>query len=351
MKISFLLPGRNFSGGVRCGTRMASELLHRGHDVQILYRSVLYGNDVAHLKSIAKGLYNQFLVKSPKDWVSQFRGKRVPFRTLRAGLVGKRDVLVSTGPDCVDEMMKLPDECGRKVFYAHGLTLRNPEMRKKVWGENIPTIAVSNCVRQEIELSGHKSVFGVVPNGVDSSDYFPEEPESERLAVGTIFGPGIAKDPETILSVFTMLREKRPDLRFICFGSCPRPSGLETSIEYKRLPTVTEARKLYCKCAVWFCASRSEGFGLPLLEAMSCGCAVVSSDCGGPNDFIKTGINGVIVKKESPHRLAEEIVKIVDDKSLRMQLASEALETSKQLSWSSAAAKLEKVLEDITHHS
>ena len=39
MKITFLLPCRNFSGGIRCGTRMSSELLHHGHDVRILYRA------------------------------------------------------------------------------------------------------------------------------------------------------------------------------------------------------------------------------------------------------------------------------------------------------------------------
>lgn len=323
---------------------MASELLDRGHDVQILYRK-----SSTNVKAIVRNLYKRLIVMPPKDWITQFKGECSSFRKLRADLVGKRDVLVAIGPDCVEEMMKLPGECGRKVFYAHGLTLRNPQLRKKAWNGNIPTIAVSNYVRQEIESSGHKCVFGVVPNGIDSSEYFPEEPESERLAVGATFGPGIAKDPQTIFSVFTMLREKRPELPFICFGSCPRPRDLDKSVEYKRLPTVAEARKLYSRCAVWFCASRSEGFGMPLLEAMVCGCAVVSSDCGGPNDFVKTGTNGVIVEKESSHRMVEEIIKIIDDKSLRMQLASEALKTAKIFSWPSAATKLEKKLEGIYH--
>lgn len=344
MNVSFLLPGRNFSGGIRCGTRMASELLHRGHDVQILYR-----RNAANIKNIARNLYSKLIVMPPKDWISQFQGECASFRKLTAELVGKRDVLVAIGPDCVEDMSALPDECGCKVFYAHGLTLRNPQLRKIAWSKNIPVIAVSNYVHQAILVSGNKTMCGVVPNGVDTSEYFPDECENKKGAVGTTFGPGVAKDPATILSVFTMLREKRPELPLVCFGSCNRPRDLDKSIHYEHLPTVSRARRLYSKCAVWFCASRSEGFGMPLLEAMACGCAVVSSDCGGPNDFIKTGINGVLVEKESPQRLAEEIMTITDNEALQRQIASKAQETARMLSWSSAASKIESILEDIVH--
>jgi glycosyltransferase involved in cell wall biosynthesis len=342
MKITLLLPGRGFSGGVRCGIRMANELLHRGHDVQILYRK-----DTFTAKSIARYLYRKFILVAQKDWVAQFIGKYASFRNLTAELVGERDAVIAVGPDCVGEIMTLPDYCGRKVFYAHGLTLRDPKLRQAAWEKDIPKIAVSNYVRQEMLQAGVNSIVGVVPNGIDTSEYYPVQPLYGRARVGTIYGSGIAKDPETIISVFAELHQLRPSLPLVCFGTDRRPKQLSQTVQYKRFPSISDARVLYSESAVWFCASRSEGFGMPVLEAMACGCAVVSTDCGGPGDYLKSGVNGIIVKKENPAKMTDEILKILDDKSKRAHIVKNALETIKTLSWSSAASKMEAAMEKI----
>ena len=120
MRITFVLPGRSFSGGIRAPLRMASELTRRGHDVKILYRK-----GSLHARSVARYLYKRYIVKAPKDWVSRFDGDCTSFKNLTVELVGRRDTVVSIGPDCVEDIMKLPDECGCKVFSARGLTLRN----------------------------------------------------------------------------------------------------------------------------------------------------------------------------------------------------------------------------------
>lgn len=342
MKITFLLPCRGFSGGIRCGARMGAELLRKGHDTVILYRkqSLTLGN-------VLRSVYIRLVVRAPRDWVAQLNGECVSFKNLTAELVGKKDIVMAIGPDCVEDMMKLPCECGCKVFNVHGLTLRNLRLREIAWGKKIPKIAVSNYVHQEILKAGINDVIAVVPNGVDTCEYFPDEGHSNRAAVGTVYGPGVAKDPKTIVSVFAKLHELRPNVPLVCFSSVPRPKDLIQAIQYKRLPTLTEARKLYSTCSVWFCASRSEGFGMPLLEAMACGCAAVSTDCGGPNDFLKPGINGIIVEKEAPAKIVEEIVKIIDDKSKQKQLADKAIKTAKTLSWSSAASQMGIALEGI----
>ncbi len=342
MKITFLLPSRGFSGGIRCGVRMASELLQRGHDVQIFYR-----RETFNVRFIVRKLYKKLVVMSPRDWVAQFNGKCVGFKNLTPELVGSRDVVVAIGPDCVEEMMKLPDECGCKVFNVHGITLRDPHLRKTAWNRKIPKIAVSNYVREEMLKSGINDIYAVVPNGVNTSEYFPDQQENNRIAVGTVYSFGVAKDPETIMSVFSKLHKLRPNITLICFGSTPRPKELPQAVQYKRLPTLIKARKLYSKCSVWFCASKSEGFGMPVLEAMACGCVVVCTDCGGPSDYLRSGINSIMVPKEAPDKLVKEIVNIIDDKPKQKQFANEAIKTAEMLSWSSAAAKMEIALKGI----
>ena len=342
MRITFVLPGRSFSGGIRAPLRMALELTRRGHDVKVLYRK-----GPLNARSVARALYKKFIVKAPKDWLKRFDGDCSSFSNLTTQLVGQRDVVVAIGPDCVEDIMKLPDKCGCKVFSARGLTLRNTHLRRIAWTAKIPKIAVSNYVRQEMLKAGVEDVCAVVPNGIDTSEYFPDETNDTRSSVGTIYGDGAAKDPETIISVFAKLNKLHPEIPLVCFSDVRRPKELVRAVQFKRLPTVEAARKTYSKCAVWFCASRSEGYPAPVLESMACGCAVVCTDCGGPNDYLQSGVNGIVVEKENPDRMVEEILKLMDDKSKRTQLVDNAMKTLRNLSWFSAAARMEAALESI----
>ncbi|MGA2092323.1 MAG: glycosyltransferase family 4 protein [Sedimentisphaerales bacterium] len=321
---------------------MASELLHRGHDVQILYRK-----DCFSFKTAARYLFRRVAAVTQKDWLDRFEGKFASFKVLDAKLVGDGDVVMSVGPDCVKEMLNLPEKCGAKIFNVHGLTLRNPELRRTSWSEDIPKIAVSSYVGMELIKAGDNNVVAVVPNGIDISEYFPDGDHVERTGIGTVFGPGVAKDPETIISVFARLHELRPQIPLLCFGVWPRPEKLLSAVQYYRLPSVEQTRGIYSRCSVWFCASRSEGFGMPVLEAMACGCAVVTTDCGGPGDFVKSGINGVMVRKESPEEIIESILEISDDRVKQIRLATSALETVQTLSWSNAAQKMEAAMETV----
>jgi glycosyltransferase involved in cell wall biosynthesis len=342
MKITFVLPGRSFSGGIRAPLRMALEMKQRGHDVKVLYRK-----RPLNARSVARALYRKFIIRVPQDWLGQFDGDCTSFKNLTVEVVGQRDVVVAIGPDCVEDIMKLPGKCGCKVFSARGLTLRNPELRRIAWTADIPKIAVSNYVRQEMLKAGAKDVCAVVSNGIDTNDYYPDESDSDRKAVGSIYGDGVAKDPETIISVFTELYEQRPEIPLVCFSSVRRPKELVRAVQFKRLPTVAEARRFYSKCAVWFCASRSEGYPAPVLEAMACGCAMVCTDCGGPNDYLVSGVNGIVVEKEKPDKMVQEILKLMDNEGKRTQIVNNAMKTVRSLSWSSAAAQMEAALEGI----
>jgi len=83
------------------------------------------------------------------------------------------------------------------------------------------------------------------------------------------------------------------------------------------------------------------------LEAMACGCAVVTTDCGGPNDYIKSGFNGIVVEKKNPVKMVQEIINILDDDASRKKLVENGLRTVREMTWSCAAGKMEETLEKI----
>jgi glycosyltransferase involved in cell wall biosynthesis len=69
--------------------------------------------------------------------------------------------------------------------------------------------------------------------------------------------------------------------------------------------------------------SHQEGLCIAALEAMACGCPVVSTRCGGPADFVIEGVTGLWADS-TPEGLAASIALVVRDRGLRARLSGAA---------------------------
>jgi glycosyltransferase involved in cell wall biosynthesis len=143
-------------------------------------------------------------------------------------------------------------------------------------------VVTSEFVRDRaVELLGleHTRVE-VVPLGIDHDVFHPGPEEREPF----ILYPARAwphKNHARLLEAFTQLRETRPQLRLVLTGGGlerldPLPEGVA------RLGVVSAERlaSLYRRAACLVFPSLYEGFGLPPLEAMACGCPVAASNVG-----------------------------------------------------------------------
>jgi glycosyltransferase involved in cell wall biosynthesis len=85
------------------------------------------------------------------------------------------------------------------------------------------------------------------------------------------------------------------------------------------------------------CASRSEGFGLPLLEAMACRTPVVSTRVGGATDLIEEGREGYVVDVEDSEGLARRLVQVLslDEPAWRV-MSDAAFATATGYTWDDA---------------
>jgi len=104
---------------------------------------------------------------------------------------------------------------------------------------------------------------------------------------------------------------------------------LKNSVEFKGTFKREELIKYFNKATVTVLPSiRKEGFGMVLVEAMSCGCPIIGTNEGGIPDAI--GNAGIIVPKNNSKKLAESIIKVLVDKKFYGNLRKKSLERAKK---------------------
>lgn len=92
---------------------------------------------------------------------------------------------------------------------------------------------------------------------------------------------------------------------------------------------------LYAGAACFVYPSLFEGFGLPLLEAMACGCPVISSDRTSMPEVV--GKAGVLVDPENVEAMAAAIGRVLHDPDLAATLRAAGLARSRELTWERTA--------------
>ena len=92
---------------------------------------------------------------------------------------------------------------------------------------------------------------------------------------------------------------------------------------------VNDVMKEYLNSSVFVLSSRFEGFGLVIIEAMSCGVPVVAFNCPmGPDEIISDGEDGFLVPVGDVCTLAEKLQTLMQDQELRMRFSETAYRNS-----------------------
>jgi glycosyltransferase involved in cell wall biosynthesis len=87
--------------------------------------------------------------------------------------------------------------------------------------------------------------------------------------------------------------------------------GIADECEFVGALSSEQVREQMLNCHALVLASRSESFGVVLIEAMSCGRPVVATRCGGPDEIV-TPETGILVEPENPEALVNGIVRLVE---------------------------------------
>ena len=157
--------------------------------------------------------------------------------------------------------------------------------------------------------------------------------EQAILCAGTI---GPRKGQTILMEAFARIAKTFPQWRLIFIG---RPGDdamlqqinqtiaqgrLEKQVEFLGSRSDAELRDWLQRVAIFAMPSTYEGLGLSLQEAQFYGCASVGTRCGGVEDLIQDGDNGLLVDVNNPEQLADALQKLMTDSALRERFSRRA---------------------------
>lgn len=360
MRITFLLPADNLTGGARVVAIYAQRLQARGHEVLVVtcaphrpsFRDKvrdllrpdsvhLKGNDEPQQGHIAlSGVAHKIL-----DRPRAIEGRDLP----------DADVIVATWWETARWMHGMPSCKGRNVHLIQGyeIWLGQQTIEEVHAALRLPNlkIAISSDLKLTIENALGNLGITVIPNAVDL-DQFNAPPRSKRQtpAVGFVYALAPIKGADICIRACELARQQIPELRVMAFGS-DQPSSslpLPKGTEFFYRPPQESLSQIYSSCDTWLFGSRLDSFGLPILEAMACRTPVIAVPVGAAQELLSDG-TGTLVAKESPEEMAAAIVHMCRQSADSWQQCSErAYLKAHGYSWDDAVSRFIDILQSAT---
>lgn len=137
---------------------------------------------------------------------------------------------------------------------------------------------------------------------------------------------------DMLIPAWARISNKHPDWSYNVYGNGTLKDDLQRMIEkykitnsFKLNPPSEDIKEKYLESSIYVMSSRFEGFGLVLIEAMSCGLPCISFNCPhGPAEIIKDGENGILVENGNIEKLAEAMEELINDEEKRIMMGQNA---------------------------
>jgi glycosyltransferase involved in cell wall biosynthesis len=354
MRINFVLPRISLAGGIKTPRLLGEALVRRGHQVRLVYVSAPVPRpSVFRIRSYLRRLIEELKnMGHSESHIDSTLVEQVPVNRWPIGNddLPDADVTIATWWETAEWVRDYPPNKGIKAYYIQGYEVffGNRERVDGTYRLPFLKIVISQWLERLMAETFDAHRIVLVPNGVERERFnAPPRAKSAVPAIGMVYSPVPNKGSEVAFAAIRKVQKEIPSVKVISFGIHPLQKGIQTpaNFEYHRAPEQRMIPDLCRSVDCWIVSSQSEGFGMPGIEAAACRCPVVSTRCGGPEDYIEDGVSGYLVEVGNAEAMADRIAKVLtlqNDQWLKMSDASYRI--SLQFDWDKSAEILERAL-------
>ena len=231
-------------------------------------------------------------------------------------------------------------------------------LMKKAYSDSDSVIVVSDGEKEDLVKNFYipEELVNVVYNPIDV----------DRICRMSGDATDIRCDKPVVVSVGRLIYSKGFDILLKAFQNVKRHIDCRLMIlgrgtERQRLEALAETLgikedvmfmgfdhnpfKFMHKAQLFCTATRYEGLGNAIIEAMALGLPVIATDCrSGPGETLGAGKYGILVPTENPGAIAEAILKVLSDRDLRTRLSDLSIKRAADFSPEKSLAQWEKII-------
>jgi glycosyltransferase involved in cell wall biosynthesis len=203
-----------------------------------------------------------------------------------------------------------------------------------------PKVCVASWIAKNLIAAGLPADEVVhVPDGLDHSTFRVLLPVNGRSpAVAMNANPHPLKNTSSGLAALARL-DRELSLPSTVFGTVA-PATLSEKMRFLPSPSQSElASDVYNAATLFLQPSSQEGFGLCAIEAMACGCALVTPSNGGSDDYALDGETAVVCGTD-PDSMADALAALHHDERRRVRIATEGARYVDRFRWPLGAERL-----------
>ncbi len=348
MKINFFLPEvyKGIAGGFKVVYQYSNYLASKGHDVRIYY-NLKNGENGKHIpKSIAYILKKIMFIGYPKWCKLHENVTQSAVKNYNEQYIRDANISIATSPYTAYSVYQLPKTKGEKFYFIQGYEnwgKTTDDFVRKSYDLGMNNIVISHWLKEIVDKYSSKGDT-LIPNGIDLDIFKVKNTIENRnpKSICMLYSTGETKGCNYGMDILKKLKQKYVNLKVNLFGSV-KPKHLPKWMSFTKNATELQVAEILNDSAIFMCTSIEEGFGLPGLEAMACGCALATTNCLGIMEYANSK-NSLISKPKDVKAMYKNIDKLLSDKELRIELAKKGNKDAQIWNLETSQEKFEKYL-------
>jgi glycosyltransferase involved in cell wall biosynthesis len=351
--VTFILSGsgKNPVGGFKIVYEYANHLAIKGWNVTVVHPHIISSVNQGFIKKVKLRLqfYRSSFFKNylPLSWFKinpKVRMMLVP--NLRERYIPNADYIIACPAESAFFVNSYSPKKGKKFYFIQHFEdwSMKKEGVEKTWKLPLHKIVIAKWLKDLANSYGEESTY--IPNGLDFSFFINQNPFKNRYPKSIVFASHISefKGEKYAIKACRILKEKYPDIVIKTFSIYKKPEDFPSFIEYYYNPPQDLLKYIYNSAAIFLAPNLSEGWNLPLCEAILCGCVAIATDINGHREYMQDGINGFYCKPASTESIVEKFEYIISNPEIARKISENGHLSLKKFDWDSRVELFEQAL-------